>query len=98
MDTIHDAAKLNIQHRTTFYVSAFLFQRWLSKLTLALAICHSIRFVLVLVLVLVLHFPRRAVLLVSGVIGSPESKIQNSPDPAPSHLPSAFAVGYFGRP
>jgi hypothetical protein len=35
MDTIHDAAKLNIQHRTTFYVSAFLFQCWLSELTLA---------------------------------------------------------------
>jgi hypothetical protein len=35
MSTIEDAAKLNVQERTTFYVSAFLFQAWISVLTLA---------------------------------------------------------------
>ena len=34
MQTAQDAARLNIQHRTTFYVSAFMFQCWISKLTL----------------------------------------------------------------
>ena len=34
MDSIEDAAKLNVQHRTTFYVSAYLFQCWICKLTL----------------------------------------------------------------
>ena len=34
MDSIQDAAKLNVQHRTTFYVSAYLFQAWICKLTL----------------------------------------------------------------
>jgi hypothetical protein len=35
MQTIQDAAKLNVQERTTFYVSAFLFGCWVSELTLA---------------------------------------------------------------
>src|SRR6266571_1359151 len=35
MQSIQDAARLNIQQRTTFYVSAFLFQCWISELTLA---------------------------------------------------------------
>lgn len=35
MRTIQDAAKLNVQERTTFYVSAFLFQAWISELSLA---------------------------------------------------------------
>jgi len=35
MQTIQDAAKLNIQERTTFYVSAYLFQVWISELSLA---------------------------------------------------------------
>jgi len=30
-----DAAKLNVQERTTFHVSAFLFQAWISELSLA---------------------------------------------------------------
>src|SRR5205085_2234203 len=34
MQTIQDAARLNIQERTTFYVSAYLFQCWISQLTL----------------------------------------------------------------
>src|SRR6266571_5225448 len=34
MYSLQDAAKLNIQERTTFYVSAFLFQVWLCELTL----------------------------------------------------------------
>src|ERR1043166_8773736 len=33
MQTIQDAARLNIQEHTTFYVSAFLFQCWISELT-----------------------------------------------------------------
>src|SRR5438045_1076572 len=35
MHTVQDAAKLNVQERTTFYVSAYLFQCWLSDLVLA---------------------------------------------------------------
>ena len=35
MQTIQDAAKLNVQERTTFYVSAYLFQCWISDLVLA---------------------------------------------------------------
>jgi len=35
MQTIQDAAKLNIQECTTFYVSAYLFQVWISELSLA---------------------------------------------------------------
>ncbi|HSU52516.1 MAG TPA: hypothetical protein VLT36_00495 [Candidatus Dormibacteraeota bacterium] len=35
MHTFQDAAKLNAQERTTFYVSAFLFQVWICELTLA---------------------------------------------------------------
>jgi hypothetical protein len=37
MNSIQDAVKLNVQERTTFYVSAFLFQCWLGELTLAAA-------------------------------------------------------------
>jgi hypothetical protein len=35
MQSVQDAAKLNRQERTTFYVSAFLFQAWISELSLA---------------------------------------------------------------
>src|SRR5438552_8561792 len=35
MYSIQDAAKLNVQEKTTFYVSAFLFQLWLCEFTLA---------------------------------------------------------------
>ncbi len=35
MQTAQDAANLNVQHRTTFYISAFMFQCWLSELTLS---------------------------------------------------------------
>jgi hypothetical protein len=34
MDSIHDAAKLNEKEHTTFYVSAWLFQAWISELIL----------------------------------------------------------------
>ncbi len=40
MQTIQDAAKLNIQHRTTFYVSAYLFQAWICELSLRWAHNH----------------------------------------------------------
>jgi hypothetical protein len=35
MSTLQDAAKLNLQEKTTFFVSAFLFQGWVSELNLA---------------------------------------------------------------
>jgi hypothetical protein len=34
MNSIEEAAKLNVRHRTTFYVSAYLFQCWICQLTL----------------------------------------------------------------